>query len=151
MVNRDILRAELSAIYHIMMGPAYGVFYTDSSAALDLIHKTLGANCVSQFSHLEHLDLLLPIWETRNNHSCALQKIKAHLEAASFSDPIEAYECLGNKLANDTAQQVNTVFCLSMVSELEALHKRNSADKQRLEQVFFLDARLDRCSTKASH
>ena len=66
------------------------------------------------------------------------KKIKAHLEAASFSDPIDAYECLGNKFANDTAQQVNTVFCLSMVSELEALHKRNSADKQRLEQVFSL-------------
>ena len=32
--------------------------------------------------------------------------------------------------------KLNTVFCLSMVSELEALHKRNSADKQRLEQVF---------------
>ena len=103
-----------------------------------MIHKTLGANCVSQFSHLEHLDLLLPIWETRNNHSRTLQKIKAHLEAASFSDPIDAYECLGNKFANDIAQQVNTVFCLSMVSELEALHKRNSADKQRLEQVFSL-------------
>ena len=100
--------------------------------------KTLGANCVSQFSHLEHLDLLLPMWETRNNHSCTLPKIQAHLEAASFSDPIDAYECLGNKFANDTAQQVNTVFCLSMVSELEALHKRNSADKQRLEQVFSL-------------
>ena len=66
------------------------------------------------------------------------KKIKAHLEAASFSDPIDAYECLGNKFANDTAQQVNTVFCLTMVSELEALHKRNSADKQRLEQVFSL-------------
>lgn len=114
MVNRDILRAELSAIYHIMIGPAYGVFCTDSSAALDLIHKTLGANCVSQFSHLEHLDLLLPIWETRNNHSCALQKIKAHLEAASFSDPIEAYECLGNKLANDTAQQRNKLTLFSV-------------------------------------
>ena len=149
-MNRDILRAELSAIYRIMIGPAYGVFCTDSSAALDLIQKTLGANCVSQFSHLEHLDLLLPIWETRNNHSCALQKIKAHLEAASFSDSIDAYECLCNKFANDTAQQVNTVFCLSMVSELEALHKRNSADKQRLEQVFSF-ARLDRCSTKPSH
>ena len=97
------------------------LFCTDSSAALDLIHKTLGANSVSQFSHLEHLDLLLPIWETRNNHSCTLQKIKAHLEAASFSDPIDAYECFGNKFANDIAQQVNTVFCLSMVSELEAL------------------------------
>ena len=97
------------------------VFYTDSSAALDLIHKTRGANCVSQFSHLEHLDLLLPIWETRNNHSCALQRIKAPLEAASFGDSIEAYECLGNKLANDTAQQRNKltlVLCLSMVSGL---------------------------------
>lgn len=114
MVNRDILRAELSAIYRIMIGPAYGVFCTDSSAALDLIHKTLGANCVSQFSHLEHLDLLLPIWETRNNHSCTLQKIKAHLEAASFSDPIEAYECLGNKLANDTAQQRNKLTLFSV-------------------------------------
>ena len=34
--------------------------------------------------------------------------------------------------------KLNTVFCLSMVSELEALYKRNSADKQRLEQVFSL-------------
>ena len=123
------------AISHLPYHDGTCLFYTDSSAAIDLIHKTLGANCVSQFSHLEHLDLLLPIWETRNNHSCTLHKVKTHLEAASFSDPIEAYECLGNKLANDTAQQVNTVFCLSMVSELEALHKRNSADKQRLEQV----------------
>ena len=108
--EQDILRAELSAIYHIMMGPAYGVIYTDSSAALDLIHKTLVANCVSQFSHLGHLDLLLPIWETRNNHSCTLQKVKTHLEAASFSDPIGANECPGNKLANDTAQQVLTLI-----------------------------------------
>lgn len=91
--EQDILRAELSAIYHIMMGPAYGIIHTDSSAAIDLIQKTLSATCVSQFSHLEHFDLLLPLWEARNHHSCTLQKIKAHLEASSFCNPLEAYEC----------------------------------------------------------
>ena len=136
--EQDILRAEISAIYHVMIGPAYGGIYTDSSAAIFLIQTALSATCPSQFSHLEHLDLLVPIWEARNGHSCTLHKIKAHLDAASFRNPIDAYKCLGNKLANDTAQQINTSFCPSLVSELESFHHRNSADKQRLEQVFSL-------------
>ena len=136
--EQDILRAELSAIYHIMIGPAYGIIYTDSSAAIHLIQTTLCATSISQFSHLEHFDLLLAIWEARNCHTCTLRKIKAHLEPTSFCNPVEAYQCLGNKLANDTAQQINISFCSSLVSELENFHTQNSAEKQRLKQVFSL-------------
>ena len=55
--------------------------------------------------------------------------------------------CLGNKMANDTAQQVNAQFCSSLASELDDFHRRIQFDKQQLEQVYLLllaltDARL---------
>ena len=136
--EQDILRAELSAICHIMIGPAYGNIHSDSSAAIAMVQTVLHAECVSQFSHLEHLDLLLLIWEARDNISCTLQKIKAHLDAADFHNPLQAYECLGNKMANDTAQQVNAYFCHSLVGQLDDFHKRLHCSQVELEEVYKL-------------
>ena len=152
--EQDILRAELSAICHIMLGPAYGIIHSDSSAAIAMVKQTLESSCISQISHLEHLDLLLQIWEVREVISCSVCKIKAHLDVGSLADPLQAYRCLGNKLANDTAQQVNALYCASLVSQLDVFHQRIGQQKIQLEQVFSLlltltEARIRLPSTDA--
>ena len=141
--EQDIFRAEC----HIMLGPAYGTIHSDSSAATALVQTTLEATSTSQIAHLEHLDLLLQIWEVRDNILCSLNKIKAHQDATAFIDPLHTYECLGNRMANDTAQQVNAFFCYSLVTQLDSFHKRIPQNQHELEQVYTLpltltDARL---------
>lgn len=96
---------------------------------------------VCLFQHMEHFDLLVKLWEHRGGN-WHLQKVQAHVDVVTITDPLSRYWRLGNALADVAAQTAND----KLIPELVHALRDQTADTQRrrdfLEQVYRLHLQL---------
>ena len=104
--EQDILRAEIHAIYEIIVTIGQGVIHVDSQTALDMVHLALTAASPREFAKKDHMDLLIPIWHRRSRVCITLRKVRARQDLTQITNALERYSALGNwkadKVAGDT-------------------------------------------------
>lgn len=140
--EQDILRAEMYAIAIIIMQAKYGVIHCDSQVAIHHFTCMMGASHPSQFMSLDHFDILYWVWKSGTYHRITFQKVKAHQHIEDIPNLLDKYWCIGNKLADEGAQNAACRLGTTFVEELQ--HHKQMVLKHRtlLKQVFLLHLEL---------
>lgn len=140
--EQDILRAEMQAIICIMLQAKTGCVHTDSQAAIHLLTCALQATQLIHIAHLEHFDLLLPVWQARAAIHVTLHKIKAHADPAMQPDLLQTYHTLGNIHADAAAVAACKQLLPDFVQDLQRAHANMKHMQHTLQQVYQLHLRL---------
>eukprot|EP00438_Fugacium_kawagutii_P034410 Skav207745 [mRNA] locus=scaffold362:495056:499741:- [translate_table: standard] len=140
--EQDILRAELQAIARVMLDIGYGFVHTDSQSAISMLTCTLQAAHIHDFAHLEHFDVLLPVWHARASIHVTLCKIKAHDDPALQPSLLESYHTLGNIHADAAASAASKHLLPELVRELEESHEQATQQMRLLHGVYELHLRV---------
>ena len=140
--EQDILRAEMYAIAIIIVQAKYGVIHSDCQVAIHHFSCMMEASHPSQFMSLDHFDILYWVWKTGAYHRVTFQKVKAHQHIEDIPDLLDKYWCIGNKLADEGAQNAACHLGPDFAEELQ--HNKQMVLKHRtlLKQVFHLHLEL---------
>ena len=133
--EQDILRAEMSAIIAIIE-TFPGIIHTDSQVGITNVLFTLRCTKKWGCGHLEHFDLLIRLWQIRDDIEISLEKVKAHRKVEEIEDSLERYWAMGNKVADCRAAWAASHLLPDLVVALQRMHIKQQKDQALLFQVF---------------
>eukprot|EP00435_Cladocopium_sp_Y103_P027485 s359_g6.t1 len=134
--NQTIYRAELMAVVSIFEWTVQACVKTDNAAVVRTFNRCLEAQALDQLADLEELDLVHRLWTaTRTGQRC-ICKVKAHQEVDTHHTPLEVYDILGNRLADEVAG-VTLKWLQPQVAQLADQMHRDIQQEQRYLEEFF--------------
>eukprot|EP00438_Fugacium_kawagutii_P003266 Skav236367 [mRNA] locus=scaffold1770:187178:189243:+ [translate_table: standard] len=136
--EQDILRSELEAATAIVLQCGYGTVYLDSQVARTLLLRALTVPRWQMLADHAHCDLLIEVWQIRNDVDMQFIHVKSHQEHDDTLPPLQRYHHWGNAYADAKAAEACASLQASLVTMFSDIHSDLQLQRQLLPMVLQL-------------
>ena len=136
--EQTIYRAELYAIVCVTEWTPASVIKTDSASVVATFLKCQITHNFHELGQMEEMDLVWRLWNALRQGNHVIHKIKAHQEVNVGHTPLEIYDILGNRYADETAVSAALHFQPEVAQLATQIHAEVTTEQAHLKQFFRL-------------